>query len=191
MKKMKTLFKRIYNNNKVVGCTNEVEEGCEWVFLENIVATEKLDGTCCMIKNQILYKRFDYKKGRRLPQNAIPCGDGPDPITGHFPHYVKVDQNNPSDIWHVKARNKYEVLEDGTYELIGKHINGNPYKLSDDYLEKHGKRIINDITLTYEGIKHYLETHNIEGIVFYRGNGDMCKIKRSDFGFSWNHYKNN
>lgn len=34
-------------------------------------------------------------------------------------------------------------------------------------------------------IHRYLETHMIEGIVFHRGNGDMCKIKRSDFGFTW------
>ena len=25
----------------------------------------------------------------------------------------------------------------------------------------------------------------MEGIVFHRENGEMCKIKRSDFGFKW------
>ena len=43
--------------------------------------------------------------------------------------------------------------------------------------------------MDYEGIKQYLEEHYIEGIVFYRGNGEMCKIKRSDFGFEWNRKK--
>jgi len=38
----------------------------------------------------------------------------------------------------------------------------------------------------YEGIKEYLESHCIEGIALYRGNGEMCKIKRSDFWFEWN-----
>ena len=33
--------------------------------------------------------------------------------------------------------------------------------------------------------KEYLKNNYIEGIVFYRGNGEMCKIKRSDFGFRW------
>lgn len=189
MKKMKTLFKRIYENGRVKGCTNEVEEGCEWVFLEKVIATEKLDGTCCMVKDQVLYKRFDYKPGRVLPKNAIPCQAGPDLITGHFPHYVKVDPNNSSDKWHVKAKEKYDTLIDGTYELIGVHFSGNPYHLDDDYLEKHGLRVINDITLSYDGIKQYLENHYIEGIVFYRNNGDMCKIKRIDFGFNWNNKK--
>ena len=36
-----------------------------------------------------------------------------------------------------------------------------------------------------EGIKEYLSAHEIEGIVWHRGNGEMCKIKRSDFGFEW------
>ncbi len=34
--------------------------------------------------------------------------------------------------------------------------------------------------------KRQFENHSIEGIVFYRSNGEMCKIKRSDFGLEWN-----
>ena len=59
-----------------------------------------------------------------------------------------------------------------------------------DILEKHGKRILKDVPRDYKGIKQYLENHYIEGIVFYRGNGEMCKIKRSDFSFEWNRKKN-
>ena len=75
--------------------------------------------------------------------------------------------------------------ENGTYELIGKHINGNAYNLDDDVLEKHGLRILKDVPRNYDGIKEYLKNNYIEGIVFYRGNGEMCKIKRSDFGYEW------
>ena len=32
----------------------------------------------------------------------------------------------------------------------------------------------------------YQIENEIEGIVFHRGNGDMCKIKRTDFNFMWN-----
>ena len=32
MKKMKSLFKREFENHEVVKCLNEVEEGCEWVL---------------------------------------------------------------------------------------------------------------------------------------------------------------
>lgn len=186
MKKMKTLFNREFENHNVIKVLNEVPEECEWVMQGEGYATEKIDGTCCLIQDGKIYKRFDYKKGRKLPDNAIPCQEKADEITGHFPHWVLCDENNPQDKWHLKAFQEKTEWENGTYELIGKHINGNPYEMDTDILEKHGERILEGIPRTFEGIRFYLEAHLIEGIVFYRGNGEMCKIKRSDFGFSWN-----
>ena len=112
----------------------------------------------------------------------------PDPITGHFPHWLLCTKEDLNAKYQLKAfeKQKNDNLEEGTYELIGKHINGNPYNLETDILEKHGKRVLVNIPRDYEGIKKYLEEHYIEGIVFYRGNGEMCKIKRTDFGFEWN-----
>lgn len=185
MKKMKTLFEREFENHNVVKCLNKVQEGCEWVINGEGYATEKIDGTCCMIKDNKLYKRFDYKKGRTLPEGAIPCQEKADETTGHFPHWVLCDEINPSDKYHIEAFKAREDWEDGTYELIGKHFQGNPYNLDKDVLERHGIRVLNDVPRNYEGIKQYLENHNIEGIVFYRENEEMCKIKRSDFGFKW------
>ena len=185
LKKMPTLFVREFEDHQVKRVLNEVHPDCLWVINGEGYATEKLDGTCCMIKDNKIYKRFDFKKGRTLPKNAIPCQKEPDPITGHFPHWVLCDPNNPNDIYHLEAFKKLENYTDGTYELIGKHINGNAYDLDYDILERHGLRILDDVPRDYEGIKKYLEEHYIEGIVFYRGNGEMCKIKRSDFGFFW------
>ena len=112
-------------------------------------------------------------------------------ITDHFPHWLLCTWDDPNAKYYLEAyaRQKNDNLEEGTYELIGKHINGNPYNLDTDILEKHGKRILKDVPKNYEKIKKYLENHYIEGIVFYRGNGEMCKIKRSDFGFEWNRNK--
>lgn len=183
---MPTLFERQFENHRVYKCLNKIHEGCEWVINGEGYATEKIDGTCCMIKDNKLYRRFDYKKGRKLPEGAIPCQEKADEITGHFPHWVLCQEDNPQDKWHIKAFNIKDSWEDGTYELIGVHFQGNPYNLDTDMLEKHGERILEEVPKTYEGIKDYLENHYIEGIVFYRGNGEMCKIKRSDFGFSWN-----
>lgn len=186
MKKMKSLFKREFENHKVCKCLNEVSEGCEWVLQGEGYATEKMDGTCCLIQDGKIYKRFDYKKGRKLPSGAIPCQEKADEITGHFPHWVLCDENNPSDKYHIKAFKQKKNWENGTYELIGKHFQSNPYDLEDDFLRKHGNHILLGVPRTYEGIKKYLESHLIEGIVFYRENGEMCKIKRSDFNFEWN-----
>lgn len=186
MKKMKTLFERQFENHKITKCLNKVQEGCEWVINGEGYATEKIDGTCCLIQDNILYKRFDYKTGRKLPKGAIPCQEKADEITGHFPHWVKVDEKNPSDKYHIQAFKEKDNWENGTYELIGKHIQGNPYNLENDVLEKHGLRILENVPRDYQGLKEYLEKHYIEGIVFYRSNGEMVKLKRSDFGFNWN-----
>lgn len=55
----------------------------------------------------------------------------------------------------------------------------------EDFIENMTKKV----EINYEGIREYLKKHRIEGIVFHRGNGEMCKIKRSDFGFTWKNEK--
>lgn len=187
MKKMKTLFKRQFDNKKIVKCLNEAEEECKWVLNNEGYATEKLDGTCTMIKEGKIYRRFDYKEGRILPKGAIPCQEKRDEITGHFPHWVLCEENDPNAKYYLEALKRQPNLSDGTYELIGPHFNANPYNLKEDVLMRHGDIVLNDVPRTYEGIREYLKNNYIEGIVFYRGNGEMCKIKRSDFGYTWNH----
>lgn len=188
MKKIPTLFKRIYDNHKIIGITQEITSGMDWVLNGEGEATLKYDGSCCAIINGEYYKRYDAKKGKTPPAGAIPCGE-PDPVTGHFPHWVKLDKSNPADKWFFKAfENAFEVIEptDGTYEAIGKHFNGNPYNLSNDTVVKHGDSIIRDFPRTFDGMKRYLFTHYIEGVVFWKDGEPWCKIKRTDFGFKWN-----
>ena len=138
-----------------------------------------------MIKNNQIYRRYDYKKGRTLPSNTIACQEKPDSVTGHWPHWLLCDRNKSQDRYHFIAFDKQKEWEEGTYELIGLHEQGNPYNLDTDVLEKHGLRILGNVPRTFEGIQKYLKDHYIEGIVFYRENGDRCKIKRTDFGFKW------
>ena len=78
-----------------------------------------------------------------------------------------------------------DPLADGTYELCGPHFNSNREKLDHDAFFRHGDIVLEGVPRDFNGIRAYLEMHNIEGIVFHRGNGEMCKIKRSDFGFRW------
>ena len=42
-----------------------------------------------------------------------------------------------------------------------------------------------ELERSFEGIRTYLETHVIEGIVFWKDGHPRCKIKRKDFGFPW------
>ena len=132
MKKIPTLFERIYENHKIVGITNNITPGCEEAFRKG-TATLKVDGSCCAIINGEFYKRYDCKKGKTPPEGAIACCD-PDPVTGHWPHWVKVDPENPADKWFYEAYKRNlelfkALLADGTYEAIGPHFNGNPYHL--------------------------------------------------------------
>lgn len=184
MKKIPTLFERQYENHKVVGITATVTKGCEFVLEGKGIATTKFDGSCCAIINGEFYKRYDAKKGKKVPIGAIPCCDA-DAITGHHPHWVKVDKNNPADKWFLEAFYNTDNTMDGTYEAIGIHFQGNPYKLDWDVLVKHGEVELY-VGRTFEEIKEYLKENYIEGIVFWLNGEPKCKIKRSDFGFEWN-----
>lgn len=184
MKKIPTLFERVYENHKIVGITEVVTPGFEWVLAGGGISTIKYDGSCCAIINGELYKRYDAKKGKKPPVGAIPCC-APDSVTGHWPHWVKCDRNNPSDKWFWAAYDASPSARmDGTYEAIGVHFQGNPYQQQVDLLYPHGVDIC-EVDRSFEGIRAYLESRNIEGIVFWLDNEPQCKIKRSDFGFSW------
>jgi hypothetical protein len=183
MKKIPTLFERVFENHKVVGITDKVTPGMEWVLQGEGVATEKIDGSCCAIINGEFYKRYDAKNGKKPPDGAIPCCD-PDPVTGHHPHWVKVDSSNPADKWFVEAYKECPQLLDGTYEAVGMHFNGNPYGFTFDYLFPHGKDEIN-VKRSFDGIRECLRQNPVEGIVFWKDGEPMCKIKRTDFGFDW------
>lgn len=185
MKKIPTLFERKFENHKIVDCLPNVTPGMEWVLEGEGISTLKLDGACCAIINGELYKRYDAKNGKQPPEGAIPCQPEPDPITSHWPHWVKCDPDNPADKWFWEAyRNSEQTLSDGTYEAIGPHFRNNPYGLVKDFLQAHGMFLF-CVPRTYEGIREYLRTHNLEGIVFWKDGEPKCKIKRSDFGFSW------
>lgn len=184
MKKIPTLFKREYANHRVVAVHDEITPGCEEAFVLGS-ATIKIDGSCCAMINGEFYKRYDAKNGKKPPVGAIPCCD-PDPVTGHWPHWVRVDPNNPNpaDKWFVAAYRNTPGLHDGTYEAIGPHFQTNPHGLCDDILELHGVKKV-DVERTFDGIKAWLETHNEEGLVFWLHGEPVCKIKRSDFGLPW------
>lgn len=179
MKKISTLYKKDPSNlGRVI---NEVNPENEWAIHTGI-ATRKYDGTACAIINGELYKRYDVKKGRAIPEGAIACQE-PDKITGHHPHWVKCSIGDPSDRYHFEAFNTLADKTHGTYELCGPKIQGNPENLASHVLIPHGKSEI-AVNVSFEEIKAMLLEANIEEIVFHAndGTGRMCKIRKSDFG---------
>lgn len=183
MKKIISLFQRNYEGDRLV--RDEIVSGAEWVQNGEGVATEKIDGTCCMVKEGKLYKRYDAKKGKTPPLNFIPAQD-PDSVTGHWPGWLLVTPDAPEDRWHIEAFQFQQPLDDGTYELIGPKVQKNQYGINYHQLIKHGSTILEDAPRDYEGLKEYLSnfTH-IEGIVWHHPDGRMVKIKSKDFGIKW------
>jgi hypothetical protein len=182
MKKISTLYKKDPNDlSKVI---NEINPENEWVNSGEGIATRKFDGTACAIINGELYKRYDVKKGKEVPPNAIPCQE-PDEITGHHPHWIKCDRNNPADKYHFEGFDNLVGKIDSTYELCGPKIQRNSENFADHQLILHGCVKLNVTNFSFEGLKTYLSNPevDIEGIVFHhKTDGRMCKIRKCDFG---------
>lgn len=188
MKKIPTLFKRVFDEkgNKIDITDELTSPDLRCVLSGKCIATEKFDGSCCAIIKGKFYKRFDAKKGRMIPEGAIPCQDKPDEVTGHFPHWVECNRHNNADKWFWEAYDatRKSDIHDGTYEAIGLHFNGNPYNMKYDILVPHGEVRLN-VPTDLDGIAEYLANHYIEGIVWWRFNRPIAKIKRTDFGLDW------
>lgn len=181
MKKISTLFKK--DPNDLGRVIDEINPENQWVFDDpSVKSTRKWDGTACAIINGALYKRYDVKKGKLVPENAIPCQE-PDEITGHWPHWVLCRRDDPADKYHFEAFDMPMVpYKDGTYELCGPKIQGNPEKFKYHILVRHGYVVLPKIT-DFDGLRNYLMSCDIEGIVFHQPlTGKMCKIRKSDFG---------
>lgn len=189
MQKIISLFQRNYDGDRLV--RDEVVPGAEWVINGEGLATRKWDGTCCMIKDGVLYKRYDAKKGKTPPEGFIPAQE-PDEVTGHWPGWLKVGEGKENR-WHQEAFKKGMVwdsagqaceLIDGTYELVGPKINGNKDGITaGHWLMAHGKHLLPDAPRTFYELKAWFADKDIEGIVWHHPDGRMVKIKKKDFGF--------
>jgi hypothetical protein len=195
MKKMPCLLVRKFHGPDSFTLTDQVTPGCEWVFYDPCaVASRKWDGTACAVISGLLYRRYDVKRKpdgsfKDIPFGAIPC-DEPDLITGYHPHWVHTSYGKELDKHHIFAwmeflrTNKFKTPGEGTYELIGPPIGGNPERVDRLMFKKHGDMIL-DVPRSIDGITEYLSSNMIEGIVFSHPDGRRCKIRRKDFGFKW------
>lgn len=182
--------RKLINNNYVV--TDEISKDCEWVFNEDILCVEKLDGTnvSIIIENGVVTSIFNRT-------NRIQF------IGGTLSKIFTEGINNALE----KER---FILVDGQLwgELIGPKINGNPYKLDKhewipfEWAKKHlsynswGKypKDFKNINEWFEKTLFSLYIRKLregeiafpEGVVFYRSNGEMCKLRRDMFSWAKN-----
>lgn len=220
MKKIKTLFLRANETTKeTMGLkpfhvVPEVRPGCEWVLEGKGIATRKWDGTCCLVKDGRLWKRFTNRQHEGKIRYDMKC-DG----------YIKCDDegfiwwipvgDGPEDKWHREAWERICSYADyysqaacqgdhkpvpGTYELCGPKINGNPEGFDKHVLIRHGEEVhptLGDSPTFFE-IEVLIRAPNmygeiLEGIVWHHQDDAhlpyherrMAKIKRKDFGLPW------
>ena len=174
MKKMPTIFQRNYDNG--AKAFNMQHPDCGWVFNGEGMATRKWDGTCVMIEDGDYYKRRCVKKNKIPPQGFIE--EQFDEKTGKSFGWVPVTED---DKWHMEAFFSY--YDDGTYELIGPKIQGNPEGCVFHRLVIHRySQTYASILRTFDGIREFMKNKDIEGIVFHHPDGRMAKIKKSDYG---------
>lgn len=182
MKKIPTLFIRDWEGNKSL-VTKEINPEAAWVIAGEGVPMVKLDGTACMVLDGKLYKRYDAKNGKTPPEDFV-SADDPDEVTGHWPGWVPVGEK---DKWHLEAweRDK-DNLPDGTYELVGPKIQGNPEGWEQHTLINHRDeemlRLSDHFPRSYESLYEFLDGMAIEGIVWQHSDGRMAKLKLSDLG---------
>jgi hypothetical protein len=183
VKKIISLFQRNYDGDRLV--RDEIVPGAEWVLAGEGVATRKYDGTCCMVRDGKLYKRYDAKQGKTPPVGFEPAQDY-DPVTGHMPGWLEVGNGN-EDRWHREACGKladpdHVDLPNGTYELCGPKVQGNPEGFAVHTLVPHGADVLTDAPRDYDGLREYFRPGFIEGVVWHHPDGRMVKIKAKDFG---------
>lgn len=181
MKKIPTIFERDWNGDRS-RVVNQWHKDCEWVRDGEGVATQKMDGTCCMIRDDALFKRREVKAGAAMPPDFM--SEGTDAETGKTVGWVPVG-DGPEDAMHRAAFDSLLRREDGTYELIGPKVQGNPEQASGNILVPHKG---SELVLTHQpprdfnGMREWLTGKDIEGVVFHHPDGRMAKIKLRDFG---------
>lgn len=188
MPKLESPFVREHDTNRRYLVTPKITEGYEWVFEDdNVLATEKLDGTdvSVVIENGVLISIWNR--------------------TERIPFFVKGKRFVIEGLLNSFERG-YIMLPDGQHfgELIGPKVQGNPYKLEehlwipfDTYCRKKlsynswgkypktfeaisgwFKDGLTSLFMMQRGVKDQLA----EGVVFHQpSSGKMAKLRRDMF----------
>jgi len=158
---------------------DEPHPDCRWVFAGEGVATRKYDGTCCLIRDGVLYRRLEVREGKTAPDGFEKIET--DAETGKTVGWVPVGEG-PEDRWHREAFADLDARMDGTYELLGPKVQGNPEMTPVHTLISHAHAEELDAPRTFDGLHDFLARRDIEGIVWHHPDGRMAKIKAKDFG---------
>lgn len=171
--------------------TREPNPRCRWVFLGEGEATVKYDGTCVMLDSYgIWWARHQVRDGKTIPENYVPVEF--DPITKKTQGWIPMEQSQYRK-FHDEALHRgpgtagVGLWAAGSYELIGPKIGANPHDHVGHMLLQHGCTPMGDVPTDYDELAEYLRGNQntyggyLEGIVWHGDDGEMAKIKTSDF----------
>lgn len=192
MKKMPTIFLHDLERypRRVLMTPNPA---ADWVFAGEGRVTCMLDGTACLVRDGVFYKRRTIRPGHRPPKNFRRVDVSK---TGKLYGWVPV-AIAPENKYHMEAWNrivKDRVMPaDGTYELVGPFVKGNPHGFKEHALLRHGRTMLNPGIMEerfkkplYATLKDDLEFFMWHGVVWHHPDEiRMAKIKRTDFGYPW------
>jgi hypothetical protein len=183
MKKIPTLFDRDWSGDRsrVVPTVNPP---CQWVIDGEGVATRKIDGACARVLGGVLYKRRELRQGEPAPA-GFELADRDDQ-TGKTIGWMPVG-DGPEDRWFREAFARLETPADGTYELLGPKVQGNPEGLADHILSPHDTASLAfdpQPPRDFEGLRAWMSGKDIEGVVWHHPDGRRAKLKLRDFGLS-------
>jgi hypothetical protein len=178
MNKIPTMFERDWEGDRS-RVIDKVVPGCEWVLAGEGTPTRKYDGTCVMFDGVNWWARREVKEGKGAPAGFQPVSH--DPETGKI-GWESI-ANSPFAKFHVEALLLDDYWPEGTYELCGPKVQGNPEGYSVHSLIWHPSAEVLDVPdRSFAGISATLKGLDVEGIVFHHPDGRMAKIKGRDFG---------
>jgi hypothetical protein len=200
MQKIPLLFKTDEQRKYVIPQVN-----VSAVFKETTIAHRKYDGTCLMLDDEGWWARRQIKLFDKTPEgfqlvevdHNTNKGFGWEPLSKSPFHkfWQEAHELHPLDCDYLDMRDG--EYENGTYELIGPKINGNPEKLKWHRLVPHNRaeqlgdiqmlelHLVQDPEQAYAELKRVLFYLPVEGVVFKDRNlKPLAKLRRKDFDFA-------
>lgn len=187
-KKMTALFEIDRVNH--IG-TEVINEKSAWVFTDPTHATVKRDGTGVVITaDGEAFVRRSVKKGKKIPEGFLLAEF--DAFTETMFGVEPVEKSGFRKMFNEAVENLTEPLTEGTFELVGPKINGNPEGFDKHVLIRHGSedfveipdlRTINrdDAFAILKEIFTDLKERGIEGVVWWGLDDRRVKLRVHDF----------
>lgn len=172
MRKTPSLFCRNYEGDRLV--RDEVVPGSEWVLAGEGVATRKWDGTSCLWRDGMLWKRYDRKltqeanKAKRTragevlgalveadfkpaPPGWLAAEEAPNLHTGHWPGWLPVGPE-PESKWHLGAlrAGRPKGVEPLGFGIVDEEwIEGQTYELCGPHFQGNPEGLAEDVFIRH------------------------------------------